>query len=322
MRHYEDSLKIKKMHIPTKINNMSNVDIIGDIHGYADKLEELLMKLGYKRYKKGFKHDNRKVIFVGDYIDRGPDNVRVIELVKNMVESGNAIALCGNHEHNAICFNTKIENGYLRLRTEKNINQHSETLRQFKGKQTEYDEMIQWFKTLPLYYETEQYRVVHATWDENAINYLKKNTDKGILKDEQYLELINKESLLFKAIEITCKGKEERLPEGKSFLDKDGNERKDIRVKWWLNPMKTSLKEISIVENLGLSEEILEGGEVSYYNELQVPVFFGHYWLKGEPNLYRNNICCLDYSIAKNGYLCSYRYNGETELDVENLVYV
>jgi hypothetical protein len=38
--------------------------------------------------------------------------------------------------------------------------------------------------------------------------------------------------------------------------------------------MKTSLKEISIVENLGLSEEILEGGEDSYYNELQIPVFF------------------------------------------------
>jgi hypothetical protein len=137
----------------------------------------------------------------------------------------------GNHEYNAICFNTKIENGYSREHTKKNIHQHSETLSQYKGKQTEYDEMIEWFKTLPLYYETEQYRVVHATRDETAINYLKENTDQGILKDEQYLELTKKESSLFKAIEITCKGKEERLPEGKSFLDKDGNERKEIRVK-------------------------------------------------------------------------------------------
>jgi hypothetical protein len=301
---------------------MDKVDIIGDIHGHADKLEELLIKLDYKRFKKGFKHDFRKVIFVGDYIDRGPNNLRVIEIVRNMVDAGNAIALCGNHEHNAICFNTKIETGYLREHSIKNYHQHSATLKQFLGKQSQYDETIEWFKSLPLFYETDSFRVVHATWEENAIRYLKENTDNGMLQDQQYFDLVDQESDLFKAIEVTCKGKEQTLPQGKSFLDKDGTERNEIRIKWWLNPSKTSLKEISLLDNLDLSEERLNLENTSYYDEFQLPVFFGHYWLKGAPNLYRNNICCLDYSIAKNGFLCSYRFNGERKLLNNNLVYV
>lgn len=49
------------------------------------------------------------MVFVGDYIDRGPDSLRVVELVRAMVDAGSAVALCGNHEFNAICFNTPRE---------------------------------------------------------------------------------------------------------------------------------------------------------------------------------------------------------------------
>jgi len=301
---------------------MNKVDIIGDIHGHADKLEELLLKLDYKKFKKGFKHASRTVIFVGDYIDRGPKNLRVIEIVRSMVDAGNALALCGNHEHNAICFNTKIETGYLREHSIKNYHQHSATLKQFLGKQSQYDESIEWFKSLPLFYETASFRVVHATWEDQAIQYLKENTNNGVLKEQQYFDLIDQESDLFKAIETTCKGKERSLPKGKSFLDKDGTERNEIRIKWWLNPSKTSLKEISLLENLGLSEEVASTEDSNYYDESQIPAFFGHYWLKGAPNLYRNNICCLDYSVAKNGFLCAYRFSGESSLQNEHLVYV
>ncbi len=48
------------------------IDIIGDIHGYADKLAALLAKMGYEKQKGGYAHPERKVLFVGDYIDRGP----------------------------------------------------------------------------------------------------------------------------------------------------------------------------------------------------------------------------------------------------------
>ena len=48
------------------------IDFIGDIHGHADKLEKLLIKLGYTQVDGAYSHPDRKVLFVGDYIDRGP----------------------------------------------------------------------------------------------------------------------------------------------------------------------------------------------------------------------------------------------------------
>lgn len=73
-------------------------DIIGDIHGCADELEALLAKLGY--VNDGFIHhpDGRKVIFVGDYVDRGPESWRVLKLVRAMEAAGTAYCLPGNHE--------------------------------------------------------------------------------------------------------------------------------------------------------------------------------------------------------------------------------
>src|SRR4051794_12822922 len=104
------------------------IDLIGDIHGYANKLEELLTKLNYSSKNGCFSHPTRKVVFVGDYIDRGPQIRQTLEIVRAMVESGNAIALMGNHEYNALCFHfQETEGGHLRKHLIKNIIQHYET---------------------------------------------------------------------------------------------------------------------------------------------------------------------------------------------------
>ena len=281
---------------------MTDIDFIGDTHGHADKLEELLLKLEYRRHKKGFRHHARKVIFVGDYIDRGPDNLNVVKIVRSMVDSGDAIALCGNHEHNAICFNTKIEGGYLRDHSIKNFKQHAETLLQYLGRQSDYDDTIEWFKSLPLYYETPAFRVVHATWDDNAIEDLRSYTIDGVLSDEQYHQLTDDTTPLYNGVEVTCKGKETLLPDGISFFDEDRTERFEIRTKWWLDPKTTTIKDLSIIDNLGLRDEIVNVRNDSFYD--------------------RENICCLDYSIAKGGNLCAYRYNGEDRLSNNNFIFV
>ncbi|MBL0340920.1 MAG: metallophosphoesterase [Bacteroidetes bacterium] len=80
------------------------IDFIGDIHGHADKLKALLTKLGYSNKKGSYSHLERKALFVGDYIDRGPKIRETLAIVKSMVDCGNAIALMGNHEYNALCF--------------------------------------------------------------------------------------------------------------------------------------------------------------------------------------------------------------------------
>lgn len=204
----------------------------------------------------------------------------------------------------------------------KNTHQHAATLQQFQGKDVAYQDALRWFKTLPLFYESDTFRVVHACWDPASIEFLQGKTEQGILPEHLYAESARKNSALFKAVEITCKGKETNLPEGITFSDKDGIQRKVIRTKWWLNPEGRSIREMSVVKGLNLPNHPFETVDPGYYQPEEEPVFFGHYWMEGTPELMQPNVCCVDYSVAKAGVLCGYRFSGEKQLNNAHFVYV
>lgn len=80
-------------------------DVIGDVHGCRSELETLLTRLGYElvRDDQGRAVDarhpeQRRAVFLGDLVDRGPDVVGVLRLAMGMVASGAALAVPGNHE--------------------------------------------------------------------------------------------------------------------------------------------------------------------------------------------------------------------------------
>lgn len=76
-------------------------DIIGDIHGCFDELVLLLQQLGYQVDADTFAvvpPDGRKVIFLGDLVDRGPKIPQVLKLVMGMVACGDAHCVPGNHD--------------------------------------------------------------------------------------------------------------------------------------------------------------------------------------------------------------------------------
>jgi len=72
------------------------IDIVGDVHGHRQPLERLLDLLGYR--PDGVHPDGRRLLFVGDLCDRGPDSPGVFELVMTAVAAGDAVCLLGNHE--------------------------------------------------------------------------------------------------------------------------------------------------------------------------------------------------------------------------------
>ena len=76
------------------------LDLVGDVHGEYDALVTLLKKLGYDDL--GRHVEGRRLVFVGDLIDRGPNSPAVLRAVKRMVDAGNAACIAGNHEINAI----------------------------------------------------------------------------------------------------------------------------------------------------------------------------------------------------------------------------
>jgi hypothetical protein len=302
------------------------IDFIGDIHGYSDKLEALLKKLGYSKRNGTYFHPERNVLFVGDYIDRGSQIKETLQIVRSMVDTGSAVALMGNHEYNALCYHYELDGKPLREHSNKNKNQHLATINQFKNFEKEFKEAIGWFKTLPLFLETETYKSVHACWDLPSIKFLSEHLKGGKLTDELIYTSVERGSDLYRSIDTILKGKEIRLPKSLTFLDKGGEVRSEARIKWWVDPQKTSyrnfcfgdIKELEETQ-LDLSERL---GSTDYYVEDEKPVFFGHYWLEGNPALFRENICCLDYSVAKGGCLTAYRFNNENKLSKENLIYV
>ncbi len=81
--------------------NHGPFDVIGDVHGCANELETLLQKLGWYKDAEGvYTHDDarRMVAFVGDLVDRGPDNPRVLQMAMDLLEKKRAYWVMGNHD--------------------------------------------------------------------------------------------------------------------------------------------------------------------------------------------------------------------------------
>ena len=299
-------------------------DFIGDVHGYGLKLEALLKKLGYQKVNGVYKHSERKAFFLGDYIDRGPEIPLTLQIVRSMVESGNALALMGNHEYNALAFENSFDGKPLRPHIPRNINQYKETLDQFAHDRSTYESHLKWFFDLPLFHQTEDFCAVHACWDNDQVSALENNLNGVQLDYDTLVESSKSVSKLHEQIEVTLKGKEIDLPEGVFFRDKDNNKRTRVRIKWWKDPSNKNFKELALpyydsIPNVSVPASSDFG---TIYGLGEKPVFFGHYWLKGQPVIQRENICCLDFSVAKGGHLAAYRFDGEQVLDTAKIIYV
>ncbi|MGD9784675.1 MAG: metallophosphoesterase [Hyphomicrobiaceae bacterium] len=103
-----DALRLERQRMPTDLRHESGpFDIIGDVHGCASELETLLARLGYSVAFKGKKPKRtvrvscppgRRIIFVGDLVDRGPRAADTLRIVLSMVEDGSALLVPGNHD--------------------------------------------------------------------------------------------------------------------------------------------------------------------------------------------------------------------------------
>jgi hypothetical protein len=301
-------------------------DIIGDIHGHYDQLAALLRKLGYRKTDGAWRHAGRQAIFVGDLIDRGPQQVETVNAVRAMVDADAARCVQGNHEFNAVAWTVPDPDKpgeYLRPHGKgHNRAQHQAFLDQVGEGSARHAEFVAWFRTLPLWLDLGGLRVVHACWHEASIDWLAPQVDTGnALSKSLYVEGSRRGHKAFHAIETVCKGIEVRLPEGVSFTDKGGVVRKEARIRWW-EPELLTFRQAAIGPPVASDD----GMDSAFPPELRPapylgpPVFFGHYWMTGEPRVLAGNAVCLDYSVANEGPLVAYRWDGESRLSSERFV--
>ena len=137
------------------------LDIVGDIHGELYALQDLLRHLGYD--ESGHHPQSRTLVFVGDFVDRGPDSPGVVALVQRLVEAGNACAIAGNHEINLLRHDPKDGAGwFFDERVASDTLKYSEFARATNTLQRARIEAF--LNSLPLGLEREDLRVIHAAW--------------------------------------------------------------------------------------------------------------------------------------------------------------
>lgn len=149
---------------------MGKIFAVGDIHGCFDKLQSLMARLSIN-------YDEDTLVFLGDYIDRGSESFKVVDYLIELKQKHSAIVfLKGNHE--AMLFR------YLSGDDEATFlyNGGEQTLKDYfdkNGKVVIPPAHLDFYRSLQLYYETDDYIFVHAGLRKNIP--LHKQTESDLL---------------------------------------------------------------------------------------------------------------------------------------------
>lgn len=232
------------------------LDIIGDVHGQLGALMALLDQLGYREDPgQGLVHpEGRRLLFIGDLIDRGPDSFEVARRVARACEAGQAACLMGNHEFNLIRWRRGLAGP-----KPSNV----ATIRTIQEAWAAWEPLLDFFERLPLAIALPgapggELRATHAAWNPvclEALEVLRQPGAGGRLGAgwDPYVRLYSPfeggqlraglPTQPFQdpvaglqedpALDIWLKGYE---IDGPPFLDNDGTPRSRVRAEWWREP--------------------------------------------------------------------------------------
>lgn len=311
--------------------DLDGYDLIGDVHGCADTLITLLETLGYESHQGVYCHPSRKAIFLGDIIDRGPGIRHAVTLVRRMVDAGQALIVMGNHEYNALVYCTKAPAGsqhpWLRAHSARHTRILQATLEQYRDYPDEWQSTLDWFMTLPLCLELDSLRVVHACWDHALIETMLARLPDARMDKAYLIESSIVGSQAHETVDRLTRGIQLPLPDGYLMTADGGFTRDHFRAHFWCPDPKVLGDVVYQPDSLpdGVDDSPLSAQDLArlrYYSHQEPPLFIGHYWCEGQPELPASNIACLDYSAVNGGRLVAYRWHGEASLNQDHLVWV
>jgi hypothetical protein len=217
------------------------LDVVGDVHGEIDALRDLLGHLGYA--DDGRHPEGRRLVFLGDLTDRGPDSPAVVDLVQSLVAAGRAQCVLGNHDLNILLSDRKHDNHWF-FGEEWSLDSSAEPTPAVLADDSIRQTVVGFFETLPLVLEREDVRVVHACWDDSMVEIARQSSDVLTLykqhkdqidadhKSRPMLDKIDRglEHQNRNPVKVLTSGKEERV---ENPFVASGKERCEKRVQWW-----------------------------------------------------------------------------------------
>lgn len=302
------------------------MDIIGDVHGEIDVMESLLAHLGYDQ--DGISADGRRLVFLGDLMDRGPDSPAVIDKVMRLVSEGNAHCLMGNHELNLLLGRPLPGNGWF-------IQPNPvEKPGEFNSKRVDpekIEEYLRFFASLPIVLENDSLRLVHACWHRPSVARLRRDAvlQKSVTDLYRQYEIDVRKKL--NDAELAHMVDEENMFYSVKLGDRD-----------WNAELLPAHAEAEVIGQMGNPIRVLTSGASQVaekpffaagqwrmadrtrwwdYYEDDVPVVIGHFWrrfdsaaerisgvfgrdvFEGIPSHAwmgkRKNVYCVDYSVGQ-----------------------
>ena len=153
---------------------MSRLLAVGDIHGCRDKLVGLMASVNPQR--------GDTIVFIGDYIDRGPDSPGVVEYLLNLQQKCTPVFLLGNHEQMLLKFIDERDTMFLNFGGEATLSQYMTSA--YKGIPRHH---MDFFRSLPPWHETEHHIFVHAGLRPQIPLQEQTTNDMLTIRDEFYL---------------------------------------------------------------------------------------------------------------------------------------
>ena len=151
------------------------VDIIGDIHGEIDALNQLLEVLGYAA--NGEHQESRRLAFLGDLVDRGPDSPAVVDKVIRLVQARQAQCLAGNHELNILLGRPLPGNGWF---VQPNALENPGDFSSTRVDPERIDEYLAFFSHMPVVLQNDALRLVHACWHPESVAAIAQDVTDGV----------------------------------------------------------------------------------------------------------------------------------------------
>lgn len=300
------------------------LDIVGDIHGEHMALHALLQHLGYDAL--GRHPQGRRLVFVGDFCDRGPDSPAVLATVLPMLTSGHAHAVLGNHEINLLRADAKDGSGwFFDSRAAQDWPKYGPFERMPRAQAAE---TLDTLGRLPIALERADLRIIHAAWQAEqiaTIRTLPLGSARQAYDDYEKLAWRQAEqSQVAQRMRAECAAWPHSLEDPKHLPPFLPAHSESELGKAMVNPLK--------VLTSGVERECREpfyaGGKwrfvqrVAWWDSYQdsIPVVVGHYWRRSNPrhvsshgaqaeSLFggtaptawhglRANVFCVDYSVG------------------------
>lgn len=301
------------------------LDVVGDVHGEIDALRHLLTHLGYD---EGGRHPaGRRLVFVGDLCDRGPDSVAVLERVGELVDRGLAQCVLGNHELNLLRAARKEGNGWYFE------DDHDRREGKFTTSRPAAAASRAWIKALllrlPLALRGERLRVVHACWHDSAVRQVEAAPERELTAlyevfARQATDRLEREGVLAAAAQEAHQHREALVDPQSAVPLLPALACKNVTHQM-ANPVRilTSGVERQTDRPFFSSGKWRMVERVAWWDAYpdEIPVVMGHYWRwpvpvdraafgKAGPNLFkgtrmaqglgpRGNVHCVDYSVGR-----------------------